>query len=227
MNNSVDPSMGYLLEQIRVEVRETAAYTGRAKLDDRVVGAMRKVPRHAFVPDECQHRAYGNFPLPIGYGQTISQPYIVALMTDLIQPKADDVLLEIGTGSGYQAAVLASLVKKVYSMEIIEDLVVAARERLQRLGYDNVEVRSGNGCSGWPENAPYDAVLVRAAAPRVPAALIAQLRPGGHLVMQVGERFSGQELHLFEKSEKGSLEQRCSLPVIFVPLTGTTDCSWG
>lgn len=146
MKNLADPSMEYLLEQIRAEVRDTAAYTGRSKLDDRVVGALRKIPRHAFVPDECQHRAYGNFPLPIGYGQTISQPYIVALMTDLIRPKVDDVILEIGTGSGYQAAVLASLVKRVYSMEIIEDLAVAARERLQRLGYDNVQVRAGNGC---------------------------------------------------------------------------------
>ena len=227
LSGKADPDLGVerLLGEIRDDVRATASYTGRAELAERVIQALRQVPRHAFVPDEVEPSAYVNAPLPIGHGQTISQPYIVALMTDLIQPQADDVVLEIGTGSGYQAAVLASLVKKVYSLEIIETLAAAARERLHRLGYDNVEVGTGNGCFGWPEYAPYDAVIVTAAAPQIPSALIEQLKPGGSLVMPVGDHYFGQELRLLTKNENGRLEQRCALPVAFVPLTGTAQCS--
>jgi len=226
MKDAVESSVECLLDEIRGEVLATSDYTGRDKLAERVVAAMRKVPRHAFVPEDWQPDAYRNSPLPIGHAQTISQPYIVALMSDLIQPRADDVVLEIGTGSGYQAAVLATLVKQVYSLEIIEALATAARERLQRLGYANVEVQAGNGCFGWPEHAPYDAVLVTAAAPQIPQALIEQLKPGGSLVMPVGDRYSGQILRLLKKDEQGRLEQRCTLPVTFVPLTGTASSWW-
>ena len=225
MTSAVESSLERLLGEIREQVRATSDFTGRSELAERVMDAMRKVPRHAFVPDDLQAGSYCNSPLPIGHAQTISQPYIVALMTDLIQPRADDVVLEVGTGSGYQAAVLASLVRQVYSLEIIEPLAKAAGERLQRLGYDNVEVAAGNGCFGWPEHAPYDAVLVTAAAPQIPQALIDQLKPGGNLVMPVGDRYFGQELRLLTKDDKGSLARRCSLPVIFVPLTGTDQCS--
>lgn len=226
MKDAVKSSIERLLDEIREEVRATAAYTGRSELAGRVMAAMRQVPRHAFVADDLQDAAYCNSPLPIGHAQTISQPYIVALMTDLIQPQADDVVLDVGTGSGYQAAVLATLVKQVYSLEIIEALATAARERLQRLGYANVEVATGNGCFGWPEHAPYDAVLVGAAAAQIPDALIGQLKPGGRLVMPVGDRYGGQTLHLLRKDALGRLEQGCNLPVRFVPLTGTAQCSW-
>ncbi len=226
MKVAPDPALERLLGEIREDVGATAGYTGRAELAERVIAAVRAVPRHAFVPDELQPAAYSNVPLPIGHGQTISQPYIVALMTDLIQPQADDVVLEVGTGSGYQAAVLALLVKQVYSLEIVEKLADEARQRLLRLGYDNVEVRVGNGCFGWGEHAPYDAVIVTAGAPQIPAALVEQLKPGGRLVMPVGDQYFGQELCLLEKHENGRLEQRCVLPVRFVPLTETAQCSW-
>lgn len=225
MKNAGEWNVERLLDEIRDEVCATSDYTGRTKLAERVIEAIRQVPRHAFVPEDWQSGAYCNSPLPIGHAQTISQPYVVALMTDLIQPCADDVVLEVGTGSGYQAAVVASLVKQVYSLEIIEALATTARERLQRLGYANVKVQAGNGCFGWPEHAPYDAVLVTAAAPQIPQALIEQLKPGGRLVMPVGDRYSGQELRLLKKDERGRLEQRSVLPVSFVPLTGTAQCS--
>lgn len=209
-----------LLEEIREEMRSTRQYTGRAALDQRVVAALGAVPRHAFVPDELQYRAYANRPLPIGHGQTISQPYIVALMTDLIRPRADDVVLEIGTGSGYQAAILSRLVKQVYSMEIVDALALQAAARLQRLGCDNVEVRAGNGRQGWPQHAPYDAILVTAAAMTIPAALIEQLKPGGSLVIPVGAQHAAQDLVLVSKDADGRIAQRSVLPVAFVPLTG-------
>lgn len=208
-----------LLEEIREEMRSTRQYTGRAALDQRVVAALGAVPRHAFVPDELQYRAYANRPLPIGHGQTISQPYIVALMTDLIRPRADDVVLEIGTGSGYQAAILSRLVKQVYSMEIVDALALQAAARLQRLGCDNVEVRAGNGRQGWPQHAPYDAILVTAAAMTIPAALIEQLKPGGSLVIPVGAQHAAQDLVLVSKDADGRIAQRSVLPVAFVPLT--------
>jgi len=220
MRQDDDGCMQRLLDEIRDEVRDTRELTGRPVLDARVLEALRGVPRHMFVPDDLQASAYVNHPLPIGHGQTISQPYIVALMSDLIQPRAGDVVLEVGTGSGYQAAILARLVKQVYSLEIIEELAAQARVRLQRLGCDNVEVRAGNGRFGWPEHAPYDSIMVTAAAPRIPPALIEQLKPGGILVMPVGSRYLGQDLLVLEKDALGGLEERRVLPVAFVPLTG-------
>lgn len=215
-----DHRVDRLLDDIRDEVSETRELTGRSVLDSRVLDALRRVPRHAFVSDDLQGCAYTNHPLPIGCGQTISQPYIVALMTDLIRPHADAVVLEIGTGSGYQAAVLAELVRQVYSLEIVDELAVAARARLQRLGYPNVEVRSGNGRLGWPEHAPYDAIVVTAAPTAIPPPLIDQLKPGGKLVIPVGERIFGQELWLVSKDEGGRIDVARILPVAFVPLTG-------
>lgn len=206
------------MEEIRADVRQTAHLTGRDKLDARVLEAFRRVPRQAFVPVELESSAYCNHPLPIGHGQTISQPYIVALMTDLIRPRPEHVVLEVGTGSGYQAAVLARLVKQVYSVEIVEPLGRQAMERLRRLGYDNVEVRVGNGQAGWPEHAPYDGILVTAAAEAVPPALVRQLKPGGTLVIPVGMTYFGQELRLIHKRPDGGMEERNVLPVVFVPL---------
>jgi len=223
MNADDARELDCLLDEIREEVRATRHLTGRPVLDDRVMDALREVPRHEFVPLELQFGAYANHPLPIGHGQTISQPYIVALMTDLIRPRPDAVVLEIGTGSGYQAAILSRLVNRVYSMEIVEALAAAAGERLRRLGYDNVEVRAGNGCLGWPQHAPFDAILVTAAASRIPPALIEQLRPGGILVMPVGAQHAGQELIAVRKRASGAIEETRVLPVVFVPLTGTTE----
>lgn len=220
MNEDRDSEFSLLLDEIRDEIRSTHYLTGRATLAARVVKALRQVPRHAFVPEELQWAAYLNRPLPIGHDQTISQPYIVALMTNLVDPEIDDVILEIGTGSGYQAAILSRLVKQVYSLEIIDDLARQAGERLQRLGFDNVEVRTGNGHLGWPEHAPYDAIIVTAAATGIPPALIDQLKPGGTLVIPVGERHFDQDLKVIKKDRSGRLEERSVLPVIFVPLTG-------
>lgn len=209
-----------LLDEIRAEARQTRQYTGREAFDERVLAALREVPREDFVPVELHHRAHDNRPLPIGHGQTISQPYIVALMTDLIDPKPGDVVLEIGTGSGYQAAVLARLVKRVFTMDIVEALAAQAAIRLQRLGYENVEVRSGNGRLGWPEHAPFDAILVAAAARDIPPALVAQLKPGGKLVIPVGDVRESQELLVLSKDGRDRIHQRSVLPVVFVPLTG-------
>ncbi|MCK9379892.1 MAG: protein-L-isoaspartate(D-aspartate) O-methyltransferase [Sulfuritalea sp.] len=213
--------LDYLLEEIREEVWATRHLTGRPALAERVMDALREVPRHEFVPDELQYCAYANHPLPIGHGQTISQPYIVALMTDLIQPRAEHVVLEIGTGSGYQAAILAKLVKRVYTMEIVAELAAEAGARLQRMGYDNVEVGTGNGQLGWPQHAPYDGILVAAAASSIPPALIEQLKPGGTLVIPIGEQHAAQDLLVVSKSGRGRIEEKRVLPVAFVPLTGT------
>ena len=210
-----------LLDEIRAEVLDTQRFTGVPELEQRVMDALRQTPRDEFVPHELRYGAYANRPLPIGHGQTISQPYVVALMTGLIQPQPEDVVLEIGTGSGYQAAILSPLVKQVYSMEIIEELAGQASERLQRLGYYNVDVRTGNGRLGWPEHAPYDAILVTAAATRVPPALIEQLKPGGTLVIPVGLQHVAQDLLVIRKRSDGSLEEKHVLPVVFVPLTGS------
>jgi protein-L-isoaspartate(D-aspartate) O-methyltransferase len=209
-----------LLDEIRAEAWGTRQYTGRGAFDERVMTALCEVPREEFVPPALQHRANDNLPLPIGHGQTISQPYIVALMTDLILPAPEHVVLEIGTGSGYQAAVLAKLVKRVYTMDIVEALATLAAARLQRMGYDNVEVRCGNGRLGWPGHAPYDAILVAAATPDVPPALIEQLRPGGRLVIPIGGAHESQELRVLSKDAQGRVHERAVLPVVFVPLTG-------
>ncbi|MNM67279.1 Protein-L-isoaspartate O-methyltransferase [compost metagenome] len=194
--------------------------TGRVEFAAPVMAAMAKVPRHRFVPPDEVPYAYENRPLPIGYGQTISQPYIVALMTDLAQVEPTDVVLEIGTGSGYQAAILAELAQAVYTMEIIEPLAVQAGERLGRLGYAKVQARLGDGYHGWPEHGPYDAILVTAAASHVPPPLIAQLKAGGRMVIPVGAPFMIQYLLLIEKAGDGSVSTRQVLPVRFVPLVG-------
>ena len=186
--------------------------------EPRVLEAMRSVPRHEFVPDRLQQLAYSDRPLPIGHGQTISQPYIVALMAELAQIQEQDRVLEVGTGSGYHAAVLAELGKEVYSVEIIEGLAKSARRRLQRLGYANTRVLAGDGFQGWPEYAPFDAIVVTCAPPEVPDPLKEQLAPGGNLVIPVGEQW--QELKVLHKKEKGSWKKENVVPVRFVPMTG-------
>jgi protein-L-isoaspartate(D-aspartate) O-methyltransferase len=212
-----------LVDVIEQDVRATSLYLDKQALDPRVMTALARVPRHEFVPAAQRARAYTNRPLPIGHGQTISQPYIVALMSDLIKPQADDRVLEIGTGSGYQAAILAELTGQVYSIEIIEVLGEQATERLSRLGYDNVTTRIGDGYYGWEEHAPFDAIVVTAAASHVPPPLVAQLKPGGHMIIPVGSRFLTQQLVLIEKDPGGQLITRQILPVKFVPLTGEHD----
>lgn len=202
------------------EVRTYARYTGDDPFSDDVLAVLGRVERHRFVPPDQVRYAYENRPLPIGHGQTISQPYIVALMTDLLEPAGDDVVLEVGTGSGYQAAVLAELVGRVYSIEIIEALAASAGERLERLGYDNVATKLGDGYYGWEEHAPFDAIIVTAAASHVPPPLIEQLKPGGRMVIPVGAQFMTQLLLLLEKGEDGEIVTRQIGAVRFVPLTG-------
>jgi protein-L-isoaspartate(D-aspartate) O-methyltransferase len=190
--------------------------------DSRVLDSMRTTPRDRFVPVGLVPYAYDDRPLPIGYGQTISQPYIVAKMTELLEPKGEDRVLEIGSGSGYQAAVLSPLVAQVYTIEIIEPLGTAARQRLAALGYKNVEVRVGDGYFGWPERAPFDGIVVTAAADHIPPPLIEQLKPGGRMVIPVGNPFQTQMLMLVTKGSKGprDLQVRNLMPVAFVPLIG-------
>jgi protein-L-isoaspartate(D-aspartate) O-methyltransferase len=206
-----------LMAEIAAEAACTAEWTGRPHFDARVMAAMAAVPRDEFVPSEARVQAWINRPLPIGYRQTISQPYIVALMTDLVAPRPDHVVLEVGTGSGYQAAVLARLVRQVYSIELVPELAQSAAERLKRLGYDNVEVRASDGARGWPEHAPFDGIMVTAAADAVPPALVEQLRPGGRLVIPVGGG-GGQQLQVVQRTGDGGSETRTVLPVSFVPL---------
>jgi len=188
-------------------------------LNEDVMRSLGTVERHEFVPARQKPFAYENRPLPIGHGQTISQPYIVALMTDLIEPSRDDVVLEIGTGSGYQAAILANIVKHVYSIEIIEALADEATVRLGRLGYNNITTKLGDGYYGWEEYAPFDAIVVTAAGSHVPPSLIQQLRPGGRMVIPVGGRFMTQQLLLLEKTDDGEVITRQITTVRFVPLT--------
>jgi protein-L-isoaspartate(D-aspartate) O-methyltransferase len=207
------------LADITSITRETRFETGRAALSERVLAAMTKVPRHRFVPASSEQYAHDNRPLPIGHGQTISQPFIVALMTDLLDVKPGDRVLEVGTGCGYQAAVLSELAKAVYTIEIVAPLAQEAAARLKALGYDNVTTRTGDGYAGWPEQAPYDAIMVTAGALEIPPALIAQLKPGGKLVIPVGPQWSGQDLLLVEKDAGGKTTTRKMLGVRFVPLT--------
>lgn len=205
---------------IEQSVRNSAEYTGLNVLSDRVMTVMGEVPREEFVPASHRHLAYENTPQPIAAGQTISQPLIVALMTELLDPQADDVVLEVGTGSGYQAAVLAKLVAHVYSVEIVTILAESAKATLQRLGYSNVSVRAGDGYAGWPEKAPFDGIIVTAAAEHIPQPLLDQLKPGGKLVIPVGEEHGYQELLSVTMGADGQIEKRSVLPVRFVPLTG-------
>lgn len=209
-----------MVREIEQMQREAAAETGRKTLDREVLAAMTAVPRHRFVPVSLQREAYDNRPLPIGHGQTISQPYIVALMTDLLQLQPGDRVFELGTGSGYQAAILAELAKEVYSVEIIAPLGREAAARLAREGYANVEVKVADGYYGWPEHAPFDAIIVTAAGSHVPPPLVRQLKPGGRMVIPVGTSFLTQHLMLIEKQSDGSVVSRQILPVRFVPLTG-------
>ena len=190
----------------------------RGIANEKVLQAMRDVPRHLFVPENRRSAAYGDFPLPIGYGQTISQPYIVAFMTELLTPGKDDVAFEVGTGSGYQAAVLSRIVKKVYTMEIIAPLGNAAEKRLKQVGYDNITVKVGDGYDGWEEYAPFDCIIVTAASDHIPPPLVKQLKNGGKMAIPVGHPFQVQHLMVVEKSEQGEIRIKNILPVRFVPL---------
>ncbi len=186
--------------------------------DSRVLAAMRRVPRHKFVPKSEERAAYSDSPLPIGWGQTISQPYIVAYMTEQLDVQPGDTVLEIGTGSGYQAAILGELAAQVYTIEIVEPLCKLARAKLAELGYKNVQVRCGDGYKGWPEHAPFDAIIVTAAPEKVPQALIDQLKVGGRMILPVGRYY--QELVLITKNKDGTITRKKLLPVRFVPMTG-------
>jgi protein-L-isoaspartate(D-aspartate) O-methyltransferase len=206
-------------EMMVLTVASLAATAGpRREIDRKVLEAMRQVPRHLLVPDAIQADAYQNRPLPIGYGATISQPYIVALMTDLLDVKPDHKVLEVGTGSGYQAAVLSGLVSQIYSIEIVQPLAKRAAEQLAALGYSNISVRAGDGYAGWPDQAPFDRIMVTAGADHVPPPLIEQLRPGGRMVVPVGKD-GNLQLTVIDKSRKGRISKHRVLPVAFVPLT--------
>jgi len=205
-------------KMVKEQISDAPDYRDPVK-DPRVLMAMRTVPRHLFVEKKLQSAAYGDFPLPIGYGQTVSQPYVVALMTEMLEVKPDHKALEVGAGSGYQAAVLSLLVKEVYTIEIVEALALQAEERLKRLKYANVSVRAGDGYYGWEEVAPFDRIIVTCAASLVPPPLLKQLKPGGKMCIPVGAAYSVQYLTMVEKSETGTITMRKSIPVRFVPLT--------
>ena len=207
-----------LLQQIDSELAGLGPLYGQIGLDPRVLEAMAAVPREEFVSADEIPYAYANIPLPIGYGQTISQPFIVALMTNLLRPQPSHVILEVGTGCGYQAAVLSKLVRQVYSIEVVEPLAETARARLLRLGFTNVAVRCGDGYDGWSDHAPFDGVIVTAAAPFIPEALVEQLANGGRMVMPVDRGSEGQMLLLLEKNSSGEVQSHDVLPVAFVPL---------
>jgi len=209
-----------MLDDIDMEIHLTHHLIGKDALDDRVMAVIKQVPRHEFLPADLRYCAYSNGPVPIGYGQTISQPYMAALMSDLLMMKPADIILEIGTGSGYQTAILAGLVQHVYSVEIIAELATSARKRLHKLGYNNVEIHNDDGYFGWPEQAPYNGIIVTAAAPYIPQPLIDQLRPGARLVIPVGLPFDYQSLMVVEKKANGDIEAAKILGVSFVPLTG-------
>ena len=214
-----------LVGQIENHVQATRHYIDKQNLDAKVMAAMAAVPRHLFVPLELQEFAYENRPLAIGYGQTISQPYIVALMTDLLAVTPTDKVLEVGTGSLYQAAVLAWLGAEVYTLEIIEPLAKEAEERRRRLDIGKVHTKTGDGYYGWPKHAPFDAIIVTAAASHVPPPLIGQLKAGGRMIIPVGSGFNTQQLLLITKESDDRLTTRQILPVVFVPLTGGSKTS--
>jgi protein-L-isoaspartate(D-aspartate) O-methyltransferase len=207
-----------MVNEIEAMYAETRAETGLPGLSPQVRAAMGKVERHRLVPPAQASAAYRNHPLPIGSGQTISQPYIVALSTDLLKADAAAVVLDVGTGSGYQAAVLAEIAKQVFSIEIVPALANEAGKRLQELGYRNIEVKIGDGYAGWPEKAPFDGIVVTAAAPRLPQALVAQLKPGGRMVIPLGGEGEVQHLVLVTRRADGGYDERKVLPVRFVPL---------
>jgi protein-L-isoaspartate(D-aspartate) O-methyltransferase len=209
-----------MVQTIETLAKAVPLSSGRQEIDSSILAAMRQVPRHELVPEDVRNEAYQDRPLPIGHGQTISQPYIVALMTQLARPAKHHVVLEVGTGSGYQAAVLSPLVAKVFSIEIVEPLATRAAEQLRALSFENVSVRHGDGYMGWPEHGPFDSIIVTAGASHVPRPLIDQLKPGGRMVIPVGDSWMAQSLMLIEKDEQGQAHTRPLLPVRFVPLTG-------
>lgn len=209
-----------MVEEVSEMAREVAPSYGGTPLSPEVLEAMSRVPRHLFVPQQEQRYAYQNRPLSIGHGQTISQPYIVALMSDLLAVKAGGRVLEVGTGCGYQAAVLAEMGVEVYSIEIVEPLARQAAETLQGAGYGRVRVMAGDGYLGWPEHAPFDGVIVTAGASHVPQPLLDQLKPGGRMVIPLGEAYNVQDLLLIRKGENGDTHSQNVIPVRFVPLTG-------
>jgi protein-L-isoaspartate(D-aspartate) O-methyltransferase len=209
-----------LIAEVEADVRLTADTLGFSRLSPEVLAALRAVPRHAFVPELQRDLAYGNYPLPIGGGQTISQPYIVAVMSQMLGVAAGDRVFELGTGSGYQAAVLAAMGVEVYTVEIVPTLAERAAQTLAGLGYDKVQVRTGDGWLGWPAEAPFDGIIVTAAAPRIPEPLVDQLKTGGRLVIPVGDPEDVQQLVVYEKAASGKLVGRSRLPVRFVPVTG-------
>jgi len=212
-----------LVSTIETHVRETSSYLGKSSLSPLVIQAIKQVPRHEFVPEWLRNRAYEDRPLPIGHDQTISQPYIVAIMTDLLALEADCKVLDIGTGSGYQAAILAEICDSVYTIEIVEALGLEARARLERLGYENITVRIGDGFHGWPAQQPFDAIIVAAVAPELPPPLLEQLKPGGRMIIPLHRGIRGQQLVLVEKHIDETTTSEEILPVVFVPLTGDHD----
>ena len=214
----MDTRLEDMINTVKLEAHDAAPWVGKADIDPLVLEAMTKVPRHEFVPPDVLPSSYENEPLPIGHGQTISQPYLVALMCDLLRLESEDTILEVGTGSGYQTAVLSHLARRVYSIELVRDLADKARARLDRLGYRNIETHWGDGYHGWPEYAPFDGIVVTAAVYEIPQPLIDQLKPSGRLVAPVGMRLQGQDLLVLEKNVEGRIQRHNILPVAFVPL---------
>jgi len=219
---TIDQERQQMMDEIEAEIAFTHSMTGLDHFDKRVMEAMRQVPREQFVPPDLKYAAFRNGPLPVGYGQTISQPYIVALMTELLHPEPEYNILEIGTGSGYQTAILSLLCKKLCTLEVIPQLSKAARQSLHELGYRNIELHIGNGYLGWPPAAPYDGIIVTAAADQIPPALLEQLKPGGRLVIPVGQPYGHQELMLVEKDSSGKSHTKDILGVAFVPMVHST-----
>ena len=217
-NTHLHARVSLLLEQISADARLTANWTGRPVFDATVMSALESVPRHAFVPDQDQALAYANRPLSIGHGQTISQPYIVALMTVLLELEPGYRVLEVGTGCGYQTAILAELVDQIFTIEVVSELAAKAKEKLNYLGYNTIDFRTGNGREGWLENAPFQAILVTAASGSIPLALVDQLDLGGRMVIPVGSQEGTQNLVVLVKNETGDITKKEVLPVSFVPL---------
>ena len=207
----------HMVEVVAIHAELASDVLGKTILDERVVAAMGRVPRHAFVPAPLLRDAYDDMPLPIGFDKTISQPFMVAVMTDLLEPRPEELVLEIGTGLGYQAAILAELGGRVCTIEIVEELATEAEERLLRLGYTNIGIRVGDGGQGWPEHAPFDKILLSAAAKSCPPALVAQLRPGGRMVLPIGVE-GDQRLSVVEKDARGGIDLRTLMPVRFSQL---------
>lgn len=209
-----------MVRAVKADMSQVRTYVGIDKLSDAVIDALNRVERHRFVPDEYRPYAYDNSPLPIGEGQTISQPFIVALMTELLEVNENSRVLEVGTGSGYQAAVLAEIVDRVYTVEIVGALAEEATARLAKLGYANVDVRQGDGTLGWPEEAPFDGIIVTAAGIEIPPSLLEQLAVGAHLVIPIGAQYDAQQLMVITRNADGSFTERKTIPVRFVPITG-------